>query len=279
MTYRPQIRAAVVQMNPVLGDLQHNAQRIMELLYGAADQGADLVVFPECAISGYVFESVAEAQASSITIPGQFTREFQQQCSRLGVVGVVGVVEANDNNLYNSALICGPDGLQHVYRKTHLPVLGLDRFVEEGSILDTVDTPAGVLGPLICYDLRFPEAPRTLAVKGAEVLVHPTNWPVASKDFPTFVTRAAARASRVFLLSANRMGTERGTEFLGHSQIIDPNGDVLAEAEQEETTLLADIDLNRAHQKRLVHIPGVFELDSFGDRRPDLYKALTEADK
>ena len=132
MINRPQIRAAVVQMNPVLGDLQHNTTQVLKKLYDAADQGADLVVFPECAISGYVFESIAEAQASSITIPGRFSQEFQQECSRLGIVSVVGVIEADGDQLYNSALICGPDGLQHIYRKTHLPVLGLDRFTLRG---------------------------------------------------------------------------------------------------------------------------------------------------
>ena len=189
---------------------------------------------------------------------------------------MVGLLEAADSAIYNSVLLAGPDGLVGVYRKTHLPVLGVDRFAKPGDALDVVQTPVGVLGPLICYDLRFPEAPRVLALKGAEIIVHATNWPRASGDFPDFVTKAAARASGVFVISANRVGMERGTTFLGRSQIIPPSGRPLSEADDHsETIIIAEIDVEQARSKRVVHIPGVFELDSFGDRRPELYETLS----
>jgi predicted amidohydrolase len=177
-------------------------------------------------------------------------------------------------------LIVGPQGLIGVYRKTHLPVLGVDRFVRPGDALQTVQTPAGVLGPLICYDLRFPEPPRVLALQGAEIIVHPTNWPRPSADFPDFVTKATARASGVFLVSADRVGEERGHAFLGRSQIVPPSGRPLAEADDHsETIIVADVDLSLAHRKKVIHIPGVFELDSFGDRRPELYGRLVEVNR
>lgn len=236
-----------------------------------------MIVFPECALSGYVYHELDEARTAAETIPGPTTDSLVKLCAELNVFVVVGMLEVQGNSLYNSAVILGPSGVISTYRKTHLPVLGVDRFVEPGQSLGVVETPVGLLGPLICYDLRFPEAPRVLALEGAEIIIHPTNWPRASADFPEFVTKSVARSSGVFLISANRVGVERDTTFLGHSQIIPPDGHPLVEADGEsETIITAVLDLELAHQKRVVHIPGVFELDSFGDRRPELYKRLAQ---
>jgi predicted amidohydrolase len=271
------IKVAAVQMDPKLGDIHGNRQAILRWLWEAAAMGADLVAFPECATGGYVFESEEEAQAVAEPIPGPTSALLAQACAELNTHVIVGLLEKGTDGIYNSALIVGPAGVIDIYRKTHLPVLGVDRFARPGGALNVVQTPVGALGPLICYDLRFPEAPRVLALKGAEILIHITNWPRASADFPDFVTKAAARASGVFIISADRVGEERGTVFLGRSQIIPPNGRPLAEADDHsETIITAELDLQLAHQKRVVHIPGVFELDSFGDRRPELYGRLTE---
>jgi len=269
------VQVAAVQMDPQLGNLASNRRAILDWLRQAAGGGAQLVVFPECALSGYVFESWEEARETAEAIPGPTSTALAKACTELNLCAVVGMLEAADEAIYNSALLVGPAGLIAAYRKTHLPVLGVDRFARPGDSLKVVETPAGVLGPLICYDLRFPEAPRVLALQEAEIIVHPTNWPRASADFPDFVTKAAARASGVFLISANRVGTERGATFLGRSQIIPPSGRPLAEADDHsETIITAELDLALARQKKVVHIPGEFELDSFGDRRPALYGAL-----
>jgi len=276
MTGETTITAAAVQMAPRFKDNEHNRNRILDWLGEAASMGADLIVFPECALCGYVYESLVEAREAAEPIPGPTSAAVTQACADLGVWAVVGLLETADGDIYNSVLLTGPDGLVGVYRKAHLPVLGVDRFARPGNALDVAETPVGVLGPLICYDLRFPEAPRVLALKGAEIIVHATNWPRASGDFPDFVTKAAARASGVFVISANRVGTERGTTFLGRSQIIPPSGRPLAEADDHsEAIITAEIDLELARNKRVVHIPGVFELDSFGDRRPELYGILS----
>lgn len=276
MRHESVIKAAAVQMNPKIGDLSGNRRLILDRLAEAADMGADLVVFPECAVSGYVYDSLEEARGSAEQIPGRTTNALEAACARLDVTAVVGMLEVvGGGSIHNSALIVGPGGLIGVYRKAHLPVAGVDRFARPGDELLTMATPAGVLGPLICYDLRFPEAPRVLALKGAEVIVHPTNWPFSSADFPDFVTKAAARASGVFHISADRVGEERGMTFLGRSQIIPPTGLPLAEADDHsEVIISADLDLALAHRKRVIHIPGVFEIDSFGDRRPELYGPL-----
>jgi predicted amidohydrolase len=274
------VSVAAVQMAPRLGELAGNRREILRWLHEAAGGGANLIVFPECALGGYVFESREEARGASEPIPGPTSAALTAACADLDVYAAVGMLETAGEALHNTLLLVGPDGPLAAYRKTHLPVLGVDRFVQPGDTLEVVETPVGILGPLVCYDLRFPEAPRVLALKGAEIIVHGTNWPRASADFPDFVTKAAARASGVFLVTADRVGEERGMTFLGRSQIIAPDGHPLQEADDHsETILVARLDLALARQKRVVHIPGRFELDSFGDRRPELYGRLVVRDR
>ena len=128
----------------------------------------------------------------------------------------------------------------------------------------------------ICYDLRFPEVTRTLALHGADLVAHPTNFPVAAKVQTEIITLARAAENRIYLLTANRVGKERTGEFCGHSQIVDPYGTRLAEADPtEETLLVAEVDVEKARDKDYV-IPGEYELYLFGHRRPELYGALVE---
>lgn len=271
------VNVAAVQMAPVFMDPAANQRTILEWLGRAAAAGARLVVLPECALAGYMFRNPQEAAGYAEPVPGPFSRTLVEACAALNVYAVVGMLEKEEGAVYNTALLAGPEGVLGRYRKTHLPVLGVDRFARPGDALEVFETPIGSIGLLVCYDMRFPEPPRVLALKGAELIVHPTNWPRASADFPDFVTKAAARASGVFLVSCNRVGQERGADFLGRSQIIPPSGRPLAEADDHsEMMIQAELDLALAHQKKVVHIPGEFELDSFGDRRPELYGALVE---
>jgi len=197
-------------------------------------------------------------------------------CARLGVYAVCGLLERDDDRLRNAAVFVGPDGLIGSYRKTHLPFLGVDRFTVPGDELPVYDTPLGRIGVEICYDLRFPEATRTLALKGADLIAHPTNFPVAARIQTELITVARAAENRIYLLTANRVGKERTGEFCGWSQIVDPYGKRLAEAgETGEAFLVADVDVEKARDKDYV-IPGEYELYLFGDRRPELYGALVE---
>ena len=197
---------------------------------------------------------------------------------------MVGLLERGDDegtDVYNSAALVGPEGVVGVYRKAHLPLLGVDRFTTPGDsgfcVWDVAIGRAIVrVGIAICYDLRFPEAVRVLALAGADIVALPTNWPDGSQNAPQFVTRTRALENRVFLLACNRCGEESGFWFFGHSQITDPGGNVLAEAGDGEEICYAEIEPEQARQKRIVLRPGAFELDTVGDRRPDLYGALAK---
>ena len=129
---------------------------------------------------------------------------------------------------------------------------------------------------MICFDVEFPEVARTLALRGADIVAHPTNFPVAARIQTELITVARAAENRVYLLTANRVGKERTGEFCGWSQIVDPFGKRLAEADGTEEILhVADVDVEKARDKDYV-IPGEYELYLFGHRRPELYGALVE---
>ena len=270
------MRVAVAQTEPQLGEKERNLEVCVARLEEAATKGAALLVLPECAIPGYMFDSAEEALPFAEGIPGPSTEILERESRRLGMHVVCGLLERDGDVMHNAAIFVGPDGLIGVYRKTHLPFLGVDRFVVAGDELPVFETPLGRVGLEICYDLRFPEVTRTLALRGADLIAHPTNFPVAARLQTEFITRARAAENRVYLLTANRIGKERWGEFCGWSQIVDPYGDRLAEAgADEEALLVADYDVQRARDKDYV-IPGEYELYLIEHRRPELYGALVQ---
>jgi predicted amidohydrolase len=276
-------RVAVAQMAPELGARARNVDRLIERLGEAAAGGADLVVFPECALSGYLVTDIDELERAAEPIPGRATLRISEACTRFQVHAVLGIVEQGANAIYNSAVLLGPSGLIGRYRKAHLPGLGLDRLVAHGDTpFGVYATPIGRIGIAICYDLRFPEAARLLALQGADLIAIPTAWPVVDQiappsSIPDVITRARACENRVFLAVADRVGKERGRAFLGRSQLVDVHGAVVAEAGLErEEILYADFDLALARQKDFEYAPGEFETHWFGDRRTDLYAPLSD---
>jgi len=270
------MRVAVAQMEPRLAETERNLDAALERLEEAAAAGAQLLVLPECAIPGYMFDSAEEALPYAEEIPGPTTEAFERECARLGVHAITGLLERDGDTLYNAAILVGPDGLIGSYRKTHLPFLGVDRFVTPGDEFKVFDTALGRIGLIICYDLRFPEVTRTLALQGADMVALPTNFPMAAKLQCDVIAPARAAENRIYLLVANRVGTERTGEFCGRSQIVDPFGNRLAETDvTTETLLVADVDLEQARDKDYV-VPGEYELYLFGHRRPDLYGSLVE---
>jgi predicted amidohydrolase len=271
------MKVAVAQIEPKLAEKRRNLEVCLARLEEAAAQGAELLVLPECAIPGYVYESADEAAPCAEEIPGPATEALADACRRLGTHVVCGLIECEGDAIHNAAVLVGPDGLVGSYRKTHLPFLGVDRFVAAGDELPVFDTPIGRIGIEICYDLRFPEATRALALAGAEIVALPTNWPLAASPNAELLTVARAFENRIYLLVANRVGRERSAEFCGRSQIVDPAGTRIAETDAtSEVLLVADVDLAWARDKSIVPAPGEYEMHLFDHRRPDLYGSLVE---
>jgi predicted amidohydrolase len=272
------MRVGVAQTDPQLGDLEGNLRRCIGWLEEAAGGGCALVVFPECALSGYMFADPAVASRAAIEVPGAETDALLAACARLGLYCVVGVLERAGDTLLNTALLFGPDELVGVYRKSHIACIGVDCFTTPGDEPYRVfDTPVGRIGMQICYDWRFPEVTRALALAGAEIVVHPTNSPVAARDLADYLPRTRAVENAVYFLMANRVGVENGTTFFGCSQVVDPFGTVLALAgDSGESLLVAEVDLELAREKTKEPGEGQYAVRLFADRRPELYGPLTD---
>jgi 5-aminopentanamidase len=267
-------RIAVQQLAPRLGDLDHNRTLALGAIREALDAGAEVVVLPELITSGYVFESPEEAAGAAIEPDHELLREWAQEARRADAVIVGGFCErGEDGRNYNSAAILDASGLRAVYRKLHLWD-GEKLLFEPGSAPPPVlDTRAGRMGVVICYDLEFPELTRWVALSGAQLLAVPTNWPLvprpaAERPPEVVVAMAAARVNRMAIACADRLGTERGVEWTGGATIVGVDGWVAAER-RDAGLSIADVDLEAARTKRLTE-----RADAFGDRRPELYASL-----
>jgi len=269
---------AAVQIDPKIMKNNENLEKIILETRAAAKKGANLVVFPECALSGYVFSSREEAIPFMESIPGISTERLTACCRELSVYVIYGLLEKAGDKYYNAAVMIGPKGLIGKYRKTHLPFLGIDRFIDAGNEpLQVYKTPIGNIGIHICYDCTFPENARIMALLGADIIALSTNWPEGREIMANHVVITRAYENRVHFVAADRVGNERGARFLGHSKIVSASGDTLAEASGDnEETIYATVSLAEARQKHIVIKAGEFEVDCIHDRRPELYGELTK---
>ena len=175
-------------------------------------------------------------------------------------------------------MLVGPEGVLGVYRKIHLPYLGVDMHTSYGDRPFAVQDIGGLkIGMNICYDAAFPEAARCLTLLGADLIVLPTNWPPGAECVAEHTIRSRAVENGVYYAAINRVGTERGFNFIGLSSICAPNGDVLAASSgTDEQVLIAEIDPEAARRKRVVRVPEKHEIDRLADRRPEMYGPLAE---
>jgi 5-aminopentanamidase len=267
-----------VQMDIRLGDVETNLRRMIDFHRKTRSEGAVLTVFPECALTGYCFESREEALPFAQTIPGPATEKFQAACRELGGAVVFGLLEKDGDRLFNALAFVSSDGVIGAYRKVHLPFLGIDMFTDYGDRPFAVQDFQGMrVGMNICYDGGFPESARCLTLLGADLVVLPTNWPPGAECAADYTSNARAMENTIFYMAVNRVGTERGVTFIGRSRICDPLGKTIATAdEQSETILYADIDLARARNKRLVRVAGKNEVNRISDRRPEMYAPIVQ---
>lgn len=265
-------------MDVLLGETRHNLERMVSFLEQTAQEGADLTIFPECALGGYCFESLDDARRVAEPLPGPSTSAVAEQCARFGTHMIYGLLESDGERVFNACALVGPDGLVASYRKVHLPLLGVDRFVNPGDRAFSVEALGDVrLAMNICYDSAFPEAARAVALDGADLIVLPTNWAVGAEKTPAYVINARALENAVYYAAINRVGTEQGFRFIGNSKICAPDGSTIAEASHgRETILQATVEVERARRKHQVRIPGEYEIDRFGDRRPSMYSRIVE---
>lgn len=269
-------RIAGVQMDVHLGEKERNLQRIIESLRETASREVHLTVFPECALTGYCFDSLAEALPYGEAIPGPSSRAVAAACRELKCYAVFGLLETDGEKLYNACVLTGPEGILASYRKIHLPFLGIDRFTTPGDRPFAVTDAGGLrVGMNICYDSAFPESARIMALQGADLVVLPTNFPPGAECMTEHVIQTRAMENKIYYACVNRVGEERGFAFIGHSKLCDTSGRLLDSApHRAEAILYAEVRPEDARVKRVVRVPDKHIIDRFADRRPDMYRVI-----
>jgi len=270
------VQISAVQTDVTLGDKAANLRQLTQTLTAEAQLGSRLIVFPECLLTGYCFESRDEAMQHAETIPGPSVQEIAEACRELNVFTVFGMLERCESDLFNVAVAVGPDGIVGTYRKTHLPFLGVDRFTTPGTQpYEVLELDGLRLGMLICYDGGFPEPVRALALAGADLVVLPTNWPPGAESMAEHAVCTRAMENNIYFAAVNRVGTERGFQFIGDSSICDPAGNFIQRVAGREAGIIrAEIDVSVARNKRIVRVPQKHIIDRMADRRPELYGPL-----
>ncbi|MCW2592897.1 MAG: carbon-nitrogen hydrolase [Mycobacterium sp.] len=272
-------RATCCQLPLHIGDTDGNRVAARTAIEQAAGDGAQIVVLPELASSGYVFADRSELVSLAEPRDGPSVTEWANLATAFGVTIVAGFPEAAGDAVYNSAAVVDPTGLRGVYRKAHLWDTENAVFDRADDLPLLVDTEHGRIGVMICYDVEFPEWVRAVALEGADLLCAPVNWPLLPRpegERPTELVRVLAGAgmNRMPIAVCDRAGVERGQHWIGGSVITDADGYPLAIAEfGKPGNITADVDLAESRIKKFNE-----HNDVHGDRRTDLYRRTSLLD-
>jgi predicted amidohydrolase len=272
-------RATCCQLPLHIGDADGNRAAARTAIEEAAGDGAQIVVLPELASSGYVFADRSELVSLAEPRDGPSVTEWANLATAFGVTIVAGFPEAAGDAVYNSAAVVDPTGLRGVYRKAHLWDTENAVFDRADDLPLLVDTEHGRIGVMICYDVEFPEWVRAVALEGADLLCAPVNWPLLPRpegERPTELVRVLAGAgmNRMPIAVCDRAGVERGQHWIGGSVITDADGYPVALAEfGKPGNITADVDLAESRIKKFNE-----HNDVHGDRRTDLYRRTSLLD-
>lgn len=256
------IHAAAIQFNVKQGDVDANLAYVRGALSRAAERGAQLAVLPEMWSSGFSYRNLNELALRTQGIVDELL-----ELSRSLKLVICGSMPEPDGDakVFNTVFLADNGRLAGIYRKMHLfSLLGEDRAFAAGDSWLLADTSLGKVGVIICYDLRFPELSRRLALEGARVICVPAQWPKPRQEHWRTLVRARAIENQLFVVACNACGPIGKLDLFGMSMIVDPKGEVLAEAGEEERELVAPLDM-RAMADWRAQIP------CFNDRRPELY--------
>ncbi len=269
-------KIAVSQMSSLPGELDHNIRAVCKAIRDAASARACVVIFPECALTGYMFETREETERAAVALDDPRLLPIQQAVTETGCHAVIGLLERDGDAVFNSAAFIAPSGQAGLYRKQHLPQMGADRFVKpgDGGRSRVFDIGPLKIGVMICFDLRFPECARELALDGADVIAMPTNWPVTASMLANDMLRVRAIENFVYMAVADRADAEFGKRFYGGSRIVSPKGEVLASSTMADALVVAEVDVEQARVKELFFADMGYGISIFDSRRPELYDRL-----
>jgi omega-amidase len=260
----PRIKVSAIQFNIALGDIEQNLHTVETALRRVAAQGVQLVVLPEMWSAGYDYKRLAKHAAGT---PG-VVEAICRLSAGLKMVVVGSLPEIANGKIYNTAYVVDRGELLGSYRKLHMfSTMDEHRFLSAGDKMLVVRTSAGRLGIAICYDLRFPELFRKMALEGAEIICVPAEWPRPRQENWRILLQARAMENQLFVAAANCCGVQGKLDFFGMSLLLSPRGEILAEAGVTDTELIATFDYQDMIDYRE-------QIRCYHDRRPEVYGSL-----
>lgn len=256
-----QLTCASIQFNISLGYIDANLDTVTAALHRIAQRECQLAVLPEMWSCGYDYRNMTALAKETPRV----LHELQEECHKLNIVTVGSLPELAGDTIYNTAYVIDRGEIVGSYRKLHLfSTMREDQFLASGEKSLVVDTSVGKLGIAICYDLRFPELFRKLALEGAEIICLPAEWPKPRQEHWKTLLRARAIENQLFVIAANCCGIQGKLDFFGLSQLISPLGNVLQIAAEKNTELVATFDFAEMDDYRK-------KIDILSDRRDDIY--------
>ena len=266
------IKLALAQISSRRENKKENLRKIEEFTKKAKEAAADLVIFPELSLTGYVVHDQIYELAE--TIPGPSTQRIEELAKKTGMHIIFGMPELSkkaEATIFNTAVFVGPKGIIGKYRKMYLPthsVFEEKRYFRPGYQTAAFNTPLGNIGLCICYDLFFPEVCRLTRLKGAELIISISASPAIRRSYFEILTAARALENTAFLAFVNLVGVEDGLQFWGGSRLIGPTGDVLAKAKyDEEDFVTCEVDYSDMR-------PAETFIPTLRDLRPELFDEL-----
>jgi predicted amidohydrolase len=271
---KDKIKLALAQISSKRENKEGNFQKIEALTLKAKEQGADIAIFPELSLSGYVVRDQIYELAE--TIPGPTVEKVERLAKRTGMHVIFGMPELSEKTqatVYNTAVLVGPKGLIGKYRKMYLPthsVFEEKRYFRLGYQTAAFQTDLGKIGLCICYDIFFPEVLRLIRLKGAQLIVCISASPAVRRSYFEILTCARAIENTAYLAYVNLAGVQDGLQFWGGSRLVSPSGDILAKAKyDEEDFVICEVDYGDLRTAE-TFIP------TLRDLRPELFDKLKE---
>ncbi|HVP40982.1 MAG TPA: carbon-nitrogen hydrolase family protein [Candidatus Krumholzibacteriaceae bacterium] len=272
-----QIKVALAQMSCKVGDKAHNMRTMATYIMEAKKQKADVILFPELSVTGYVTKDRTYELAE--TIPGPSTKKIEKLAEENHIHVIHGMIEKNAKAkgvVHNTAVLTSPDGVIGCYRKMYLPTHSIfeeKRYFRQGYETPVFDTAIGKIGIIICYDIFFPETARLLRLKGGELIACISASPSVRRNYFEILTAARALENTAYVAYVNLVGIEDGLQFWGGSRIIAPNGRIIAQAKyDEEDLILGTIDYTDIPRTQ-TFVPALRDL------RPELFNELGDLSK
>ncbi len=268
------IKLALAQISCKQGDKKENIKKIEKTVKKAKSQAAELVIFPELSLTGYVIRDQIYELAE--TIPGPSTNILEGIAKKNKTHIIFGMPELSQKaqaTVYNASVLVGPKGFIGKYRKMYLPthsVFEEKRYFRPGYQTAVFDTELGKIGLIICYDIFFPEVSRLARLEGAQLIVCISASPAVRRAFFETLTAARAMENVTFLAFVNLVGVEDGLQFWGGSRLIGPQGKILVKAKyDEEDMVIGEVDYADVR-------PIEAFVPTLKDLRPELFDKLKE---